>query len=137
MIRFLLNLAIQVGLAIIALLVAAWLVIGVQIQPAGFIVAVAVFTAAQAILGPFVFRLARKYASAVLGGIGLVSTLLALWLATLLPGGLRIEGVTAWVITPLVVWVITALGTWILGYFVIHRWWERRQDARRTHSRSA
>lgn len=130
MIRFLLNVVIQLVMAIVALLVAAWIVPGVHAEPAGFIVAVVVFTVAQAILSPFIFNVARRYASAILGGIGLVSTLLALWVATLFPGGLRIEGVTAWVITPLVVWLITALGTWILGFLVIHRWWERRQKAK-------
>lgn len=131
MIRFLLSIAIQLVMAVVALLIAGWLVPGVHLEPSGFIVAVLVFTLAQAILAPFVFNVARKYASAILGGIGLVSTLLALWVATLFPGGIRIEGVTAWVLTPLVVWLVTALGTWILGFLVINRWWERRQQAKR------
>lgn len=129
MIRFLLSVAISVVSAAIALLVAAAVVDGVQMQPAGFVIAVLVFTAAQALLAPFVFNLARKYASAVLGGIGLVSTFLALFVATLFPNGLQIQGVTAWVVTPLVVWLITALGTWILGILIIKRWWEKRQAA--------
>lgn len=129
MIRFLLSVAISIVSAAIALLVAAAVVDGVQMQPAGFVVAVLVFTAAQALLAPFVFNLARKYASAVLGGIGLVSTFLALFVATLFPNGLHIQGVTAWVVAPLVVWLITALGTWILGIFLIKRWWEKRRAA--------
>lgn len=129
MIRFLFSVAISIVSAAVALLVAAAVVDGVQMQPAGFVVAVLVFTAAQALLAPFVFNLARKYASAVLGGIGLVSTFLALFVATLFPNGLQIQGVTAWVVTPLVVWLITALGTWILGILIIKRWWEKRQAA--------
>lgn len=88
MIRFLLNVAISIVSAAVALLVAAAVVDGVQMQPAGFVIAVLVFTAAQALLAPFVFNMARKYASAVLGGIGLVSTFLALFVATLFPNGL-------------------------------------------------
>ncbi len=129
MIRFLFSVAISIVSAAIALLVAAAVVDGVQMQPVGFVIAVLVFTAAQALLAPFVFNLARKYASAVLGGIGLVSTFLALFVATLFPNGLQIQGITAWVVTPLVVWIITALGTWILGILVIKRWWEKRQAA--------
>ena len=71
------------------------------------------------------FNLARQYASAVLGGIGLVSTFLGLFVATLFPNGLEISGITAWVLSALVVWLITALGTWILGALIIKRWWER------------
>ncbi|HYI52331.1 MAG TPA: phage holin family protein [Microlunatus sp.] len=128
MIRFLLSVAISLVSAALALLVAAWLIDGVTVQTTGFVVAVVVFSVAQGLLGPFVFNVARKYASAVLGGIGLVSTVLALFVATLFPDGLRIQGLTAWIVTPLVVWLITALGTWILGALIIQRWWERRQQ---------
>lgn len=134
MIRFLLSIAISLVSAALALLVAAAVVDGVHLQAAGFVVAVLVFTAAQGLLSPFVFNLARKYASAVLGGIGLVSTFLALFVATLFPSGLRIDGLTAWIITPLIVWLITALGTWILGTLIIKRWWENRQTAKRAAS---
>lgn len=130
MIRFLLSVAISLVSAAVAMLVISAVVTGVTVHAAGFVVAVLVFTAAQAILGPFVFNLARQYASAILGGIGLVSTFLALFVATLFPNGLRISGITAWIVSTLVVWVITALGTWILGIVVIKRWWERRQQAK-------
>ena len=110
MIRFLLSIAISLVSAAVALLVTSWIVAGVTVHPAGFVVAVLVFTVAQAILAPFVFNLARKYASAVLGGIGLVSTFLALLIASLFPNGLQISGITAWIAATLVVWVITALG---------------------------
>ncbi len=134
MIRFLLSIAISIVSAAVALLIASAVVNGVVVHAAGFIIAVLVFTAAQAILAPFVFNLARKYASAVLGGIGLVSTLLALFVATLFPNGLEINGVTAWVLAPLVVWLITALGTWILGALIIKRWWENRQETKGAHA---
>jgi hypothetical protein len=103
---------------------------GVVVHATGFVVAVLVFTAAQALLAPFVVNIARQYASAILGGIGLVSTFLALFVATLFPNGLQIDGVTAWVFSTLIAWVITALGTWILGVLIIKRWWERRQLAK-------
>jgi uncharacterized membrane protein YvlD (DUF360 family) len=128
MIRMLLQAAINVVMAAIGLLLAGSLIDGVTLQPSGFIVAVLVFVVAQAILGPFVFNMARKYASAILGGVGLVSTLLALWISTLFPEGLVISGVTAWVLTTLLVWIVTALGTWILGYLVLKRWWDRRVE---------
>jgi len=127
MIRFLLSVAISIVSAAVALLVASALIPGVDVSASGFVIAVLVFTAAQAILAPFVFNLARTYASAVLGGIGLVSTFLGLFVATLFPDELTISGVTAWVLSALVVWLITALGTWILGALIIKRWWERRE----------
>ncbi|MGO3148407.1 MAG: phage holin family protein [Leucobacter sp.] len=127
MVRFLINVVVQFALAAIALLIAAWAIDGVTVRVGGFFIAVGVFAVAQAILAPFVFNLARKYASAILGGIGLISTFLALWVATLFGGGLSIHGVASWIAAPLLVWIITALGTWLLGAMFIEKWLEKRK----------
>ncbi len=115
------NLAINLATAAIGLLLASWWVPGVTLQVSGFVLAVAVYTVAAALFGPFVFSMARKYASALLGGIGLVATLLALWVATWLPGGLTINGFTAWAATVLIVWLVTSLGGWFLVWWVFKR----------------
>lgn len=130
MIRMLLQAAINIVTAAVGLLLAGALIDGVALQPTGFIAAVVVFVVAQAIMGPFVFNIARKHAAAILGGVGLVSTLLALWIASLLPDGLTISGAMAWAFATLLVWIVTALGTWILGYFVLKRWWDRRAETK-------
>lgn len=121
MVRFLLSIAVSLISSVLGLLIAAWVIPGVRLSVGGFIIAVVVFTIAQGVLGPFVFNVARRYASAILGGIGLVTTLISLFIASILPGGLHIDGVLAWVLAPLVVWIVTALGGWILGYFLITR----------------
>ena len=128
MIRFLIHIGVNLVTVALGILLAAWLIDGVTLQPTGFFAAVAVLTLAQGILGPFVFNVARKHASAILGGIGLVSTLLALFIATLLPNGLTITGVLAWTLATLLVWVVTALGSWILGAILLRRARERRQN---------
>lgn len=120
MIRFLLNLVSNVISSAAALLIANWVLPQVTLRVSGFIVAVLVFALAQAVLSPFIFNLARQYASAILGGIGLVSTLVALWVATLISDGLEITGL-GWVLAPLIVWIVTALGGWILMGLVFKR----------------
>jgi hypothetical protein len=129
-VRFLIRILINLATAALGLLVAAWVVDGVTVTVSGFLIAVAVFTVAQAILTPFIVNVARKYASPILGGIGLVSTLVALFLATLIPGGLTISGVTAWVLAPLVVWVVTALGGWVLVAVLLKDRAEKRREQR-------
>lgn len=131
MIRFLLSFAINVVLAAVGLLVASSLFDGVTVHASGFAVAVLIFAVAQAVLAPFVFNVARKYASAILGGIGLVSTFLALWVATLIGDGLEISGASTWIGVTVVVWVVGALGGWLLGWLVLTRWWDRRQEQKR------
>lgn len=137
MIRFLLGLASNLVLAAVALIVASLVVDGVHLQPTGFLVAVGVLALAQAILTPFVFNLARRYASAVLGGIGLVSTFLALWVATLFQGGLTIDGTAAWIVAPIIVWLVTALGGWIIMGLIVERWLKRREEDRLLDRREA
>ena len=111
MIRFLLRMVVFLGSSAIGLLVASWLVPGVSIRPLGFVTAVVIFTVAQAILSPFFLKMASRYASAFLGGIGLVSTLAALILASVLTHGLSIRGIGSWVAATVVVWLVTALAT--------------------------
>lgn len=126
MVRLLVNIAVSLVMAALGLLLAAWLLPDFHLETGGFLVAVLVFTIAQAVLAPFVFNMARKYASAVLGGIGLVSTFLALLIASLFPGGIRVEGALAWVLATLLMWIVTALGTWLIPLLVFRTRRERR-----------
>lgn len=114
MLRFLIRLAIYIATVVLALLVASWILPGFALSLSGFIVAVGVFALAQSILTPFIVNMARKHAPAVLGGIGLVSALVALNLASVFPGGISITGIDTWVLASLIVWLITALGGWLL-----------------------
>jgi len=121
MVRLLLRAAAFLGYSSIGLLVAAWLVPGVSVSVVGFITAVVVFSIAQAILSPFIFKMASRYASAFLGGIGLVSTLVALILAATLTHGLSIRGIGSWLAATLVVWLVTALATLLLPVLIVRK----------------
>ena len=117
----LLRLAVFLGSSAIGLLIAAWLIKGVSVSVYGFIVAVVVFSVAQAMLSPFIAKMAKRYASAFLGGIGLVSTLVALLLASLFSNGLRISGLGAWIGATVVVWLVSALATMLLPMLLIKK----------------
>jgi hypothetical protein len=129
--RFFLSIATNLITSAAALLISAWVLPQVTLQVSGFIVAVVIFALAQSVLTPFVFNLARKHAPAVLGGIGLISTLLALWVATLISDGLSITGL-GWVLAPLVVWIVTALGGWILMGAVFKRYLNPSEGSKRS-----
>ncbi|MCV7153007.1 phage holin family protein [Mycolicibacterium pyrenivorans] len=119
MIRFLLRVAVFLGSAAIGLLAAGWLVPGVSLSAWGFVTAVVIFTVAQALLSPFFLKMASRYASAFLGGIGLVSTFVALLLASLLSNGLSIRGIGSWIGATVVVWLVTAVATVVLPLLVL------------------
>jgi hypothetical protein len=94
----------------IGLLVAAWVVPGVSLSLSGFVVAVAVFSVAQAMLLLLILKLPHGYASLLLGGVGLALTIVALSLASLLTHGLTIRGTASWLATTVVVWLVTTVG---------------------------
>ncbi|MEV0672054.1 phage holin family protein [Mycobacterium sp. NPDC050441] len=121
MVRFLLRIAIFLGSSALGLLVAAWLVPGVSVSAWGFIAAVVIFAVAQGILSPFFLKMANRYASAFLGGIGLVSTLVALVLASVLTHGLNIRGIGSWIAATVVVWLVTAVATVVLPALFIKK----------------
>lgn len=121
MVRFLWSFAVNLVSAAAGLLLATLLLSGLRLQLSGFLVAVIVLTIAQAVLAPFVFSMARRYAPALLGGIGIVSTMLALFVASLFPGGVSVTSFATWVLAALIVWLVMALGGWLLLALVLNR----------------
>ena len=142
MVRFLWSFAVNLVSAAAGLLIARLLLADLHLETSGFLVAVLVLTVAQAILAPFavavalailapfVFNMARQYAPALLGGIGIVSTMLALFVASLFPGGVTVTSFVTWVLAALIVWVVMALGGWLLLGWVLKRFVSRSRGSR-------
>lgn len=127
MVRFLIRLVINLAVAALALWLTSLILDDFDVTFEGLIIAAAIFAVLQAILAPFIFNMARKHANFLLGGVGLVSTFLALWITWLISDALEITGVPAWVVGTLIVWLITAIGGWALGLvFLKNRAEERR-----------
>jgi hypothetical protein len=94
----------------IGLLVAAWVVPGVSFSLSAFVVAVVMFSVAQTMLLLLIVKLPHAYASLLLGGFGLVLTIVALSIASLVTHGLTIRGLASWLATTVVVWLVTTVG---------------------------
>jgi hypothetical protein len=108
--QILLRTVVLLGSWAIGLLLAAWVVPGVSLSVSGFIVAVVVFSVAQAILSLLILKLPHEYASLLLGGTGLALTLVALTLASVLTDGLSICGIASWMGTTVLAWLVTTVG---------------------------
>lgn len=131
MIRFVVRAAIFLVSAAIGLLVAAGLVDGVDVTPSGFLVAVVLFAVIQSVLSPFIAKVAAKNAAALLGGVGLLSTFVALWLTTLIGDSLTIDGgVATWITTTVIVWLATALATLLLPLVLVRAGLEAARERR-------
>ena len=114
MVRLLIRIAIFLVSAAVGLFVAALLLPGFGLTTEGFLITIVVFAIVQGVLTPFIAKLAARHARAFLGGVGLVSTFVALLIASLFAGGLTIRGWQTWVLATVVVWLVTSLATFFL-----------------------
>lgn len=88
----------------------------------GILLAVVIFAVLQSVLAPWLLKITRRHANALIGGIGLLSTFVALLIAVLVPAaGIGIDGPVAWIVGTLIVWLVTALASWLLPPLFIKR----------------
>lgn len=128
MVIFLIRLAIFLGSSALGLWVTSLVLDGFDLSVSGFLAAVVVFTVVQSVLAPFIASIAKRYASAFLGGVGLVSTFIALLVATAFTGGLEITGgAGTWIAAVVLVWLVTAIATWLLPFVFLRRRLQEQQ----------
>ena len=126
MIMFLIRAAIFLASAAVGLVVADLLLEGFMIEWGrwwGFVLAVVIFAVLQSVLAPWLARVAQRNAPALLGGIGIVSTFVALVVVVLIPGAGLMIGAPwwTWLAAPVIVWVVTALATLFLPMIFIKK----------------
>lgn len=109
MVRFLISSALTLLGNALGLIVAALLLQGFHIEPLGFVVSVLFFTGVEVLFKPFIMKMSLKYMPALSGGIALVTTFVGLLLTTLFTGGLRIDGLSTWIMAPLIIWLAAVL----------------------------
>lgn len=135
MIRFLVRTFIFLASAAVGLLVAAVLLDEVTVGVSGFLLTVVIYAVVQSVISPFLVKFAMVNAKALLGGIGLVATLVALIIADFYGDALAIRGgLRAWILATLIVWLTTVAATFLLPLILIKLGikaaWARRQADR-------
>lgn len=114
MIRFLINTAIFFASALVGLFVADLLLPDLTVDGMSYVFVAIIFALIQAILSPLIFKLVHRNASAFQGGVGIVSTLVALIITSLISPGFDINGLTTWILAALIVWLAGAIAAFIL-----------------------
>ncbi|RKS88494.1 superfamily IV 4 TMS phage holin [Microbacterium sp. AG790] len=133
MITFLLRAVVFLASAAVGLIVADVVLPGFAIDwrnPGGFILAIVIFAVLQSVLAPWLARVAQRNAPAFLGGIGIVSTFVALLVTAIIPGaGLTIGAPWwTWVVAPMIVWVVTAIAAFLLPAVLLKKKVAARRD---------
>ena len=116
---------IRIGIHLLAnaigLIVAAWILEGMTITGAAFVIAVVIFTAVEVIADPLVTKIAIRSVPALRGGVALVTTFLGLLITTWLSSGLQIDGAKTWVLATLVVWLAALVADLILPLLLVKK----------------
>lgn len=128
MIRFLINAIVFLGSAAIGLIVAASVLSGMNVDAVSFVLVVVIFAGLQALLTPFMANVAERSAPALTGGIGLVTTFIALVVTSLISDGLSISGVGTWFGATLIVWIVTMLATLLLPVILVKTGVDKRRE---------
>ncbi|MEZ0362181.1 hypothetical protein ACAG26_00545 [Mycobacterium sp. pUA109] len=121
MMQILLRAVVLLASWAVGMILAAWAVPNVSVSASGVVVAALLFSVAQAIPAAWILKLPHGYASLLLGGTGLVLTLVAMSLASVITHELSIHGAASWAAATIVVWLVTTIGAILLPEVYVRR----------------
>jgi putative membrane protein len=127
MIRMLISAVVHLAANAVGLLVAASLLDGMSVSAGAFVIAVAIFTVVEMVVGPMVRQAAMRHANALLGATSLVVTFVGLLVTSLVSDGLRIEGFDTWALATVIVWLAALLATLLLPVLFVKKKVAERQ----------
>ena len=128
MIRLLVRLVVAVVANAVGLIVAAGVLDGMELDAAGFVIAVVIFTVVFALIQPFLAVQFRANAPAMLGGVALIATLVALIVTELVSDGFSIDGAGTWLAATVIVWVVSLIAAFGLPLLGLKCFLEERRD---------
>ena len=112
MIRFLAQITLILLANAAGIIIATIVLPGFTINAIGFITSVVSFTTVELLFERFVAKVALRYVPALRGGIALVTTFVGLLLTNIWTSGLEIQGVSTWLLAPMIVWLtVVIVGT--------------------------
>lgn len=121
MIRLAASAVVNLVANVVALVVASLIVPDLTLQVSGFVTAVIFFTLVSVVIEPLVRQVAIKSVPAILGSTALVATLVSLVATTALTDGLRISGLSAWILSTVVIWAAAIAARLLLPLVIFKR----------------
>ncbi len=119
MVRFLVSTLVSLLASAVGIIVAAAVLEDMTVNSSAFIVAVLIFTLVNALATPFLANVARKGATALLGAVALISTLVSLIVTHAINDGFSIHGLSTWVIAAVIVWLAGLVAAIIIPVLLV------------------
>jgi uncharacterized membrane protein YvlD (DUF360 family) len=127
-IRLLIRLLIALAANAVGLIVAALILSGMELDAAGFIIALVIFTVVDALLDAFTAAQLRRRGFLLRALGALIATLVSLIVTDWVSDGLSINGTGTWVAATVIVWLASFLAAVILPYLGLKKYLEERRD---------
>jgi len=122
MIRFLIRLVIWFLAAFIGIIAADLLLSGFSVSGwTSYVFVAAIYAVIQSLIAPLMNQYTERNAKMFMGGVGIFSTLVALFITNLISGALTISGIGTWIAAAIIVWLFGALAAWILPFFIVKK----------------
>lgn len=123
MITHLLRIGIYVASAALGLIVADLVLqdfVIVWSEWWGFLLCIVIFALVQTVLSWVAEKILHRFLPILVGGVGILSTIIALLIVVLMPiGGLRLDGLGGWIAGGVIVWLVTAVVTVVLSKILL------------------
>ncbi|HSN06342.1 MAG TPA: hypothetical protein VLV82_03280 [Candidatus Angelobacter sp.] len=123
MVRFLIRTAIYFLSALVGIIAADLILADFSVSGwTSYVWVAIIFAVVQAILSPLIGSIVSKNASAFSGGVGIVSSLVALAITNIASSSLTVSGgITTWILAALIVWVFGAIAAFVLPFILVKR----------------
>jgi hypothetical protein len=120
-IRFLISTLAYLCANAVGLMLAAVLLPGFVIDPLAFVVAVAIFSLVQSVLGPLITKISLRNFPQLMGGIALVTIFAGLFVTDLIMPGMELGGIANWLAATLLVWIGSLVASILLPLYVFRQ----------------
>lgn len=122
MVRLIASIVLELLANAIGILFAYWILRpNFTIDVLGFIIVVAIFSAARFILAPLMIKLSMRFARAVTGGVSLITIFVSLLVTALLTNHLVITGTVTWVLATLIIWIFGVVAMILLPLVIFKK----------------
>ena len=117
----------------IGLFVASVVLPGFTISLLSLIAAAVVFTVIVVVATPLLVKISLKNVPQLSGGVALVATLVGLIGTSIFSDGLTIDGLTTWILAPLIVWLVALIAGLLLPLILFKKVLNEKQAAKEQH----
>ena len=129
MIRFLIRLVIWFLAALVGIIAADLFLSGFSVSGwTSYVVVAAIYAVIQSLIAPLMNQYTARNARMFMGGVGIFSTFVALFITNLISGALTINGIGTWILAAIIVWLFGAIAAFLLPFLLVKKVVNERRD---------